>query len=375
MLKASPPANFSLEIVDIYLNEKGRPDSVKYSDEKPDVILKEGLDLSNVKLVYFTPKVNVPRERVRPFLEGRGIKITRDSAKADVIITCPDYFESNLEHNYVDYVQIEGLKFFLSNFRGMSNASEILTQVNEYAVAHEIKYCLLEDKNYINRVYGADHVNPNKINVWAGTAFQFRESDFLQSSIPRNSVSIVKDTSIYEAAFIDKAYDQKELINLLGETVIDKDSYESIRTMFQSQDKGDHLMGMTVMANSHYEQSFMYLALLLEEYGRTAIDNHPYKNTVAFKSLTKWMGYNRYRFDKDRIFDISLEKALLTPELLGIIKAENLENASAMSDHYDVTDIHLTPETQEKVDKLFKEKGYVDGLSGGGELLQQEVSL
>jgi len=199
--------------------------------------------------------------------------------------------------------------------------------------------------------------------------------DFNYASIDRGSVSIIEDSSIYTPPFSAKAYDQKELINMLGETVLDKDGYESVRTMFKSQDNSNHMMAMTIMANCNYEQSFMYLALLLEEFGRSVIDNHSYKNTVAFKSLTKWMGYNKYRFDKDRIFDISIEKGLLTPELLDIIKKEYAEGSATYSNHYEVVDIRLTSEAQAKVDKIFKEKGYVNGLPSGGELLQQEVSL
>lgn len=376
-LMTATSSSFELELIDIYVNDSGVPDSIKWSDTTPASCIQQGLDLTNVKSIYFTPKVNVPRERVRPFLEDKGIKIVRDLNKADVIITCQDFYDSNIKHSYNDYVKVTGLKYFLSNFKDTCNAKEVLAQVNAYLAAEQITYCILDDRNKLNVIYKDHHKMPSKHKTYWGNGYEYRyeDVDFNHSPISRNSMSFIEDISIYTPPFSAKAYDQKDLISLLGETVIDKEAYESIRSMFKSLDKTNHLMGITIMANSNYEQSFMYLALLLEEFGRSVIDNHSYKNTVAFKSLTKWMGYNKYRFDKDRIFDISIEKGLLTPELLDIIKKEYAEGSATYSNHYEVVDIRLTPEAQAKVDKIFKDKGYVDGLPSGGELLQQEVSL
>ena len=376
-LRMENSSSFALDLVDIYVDEYNKPGNLRWSDTRVEVPTQEGLDLTNVKTIYFTPKVNVPRERVRPFLEDKGIKIIRDQNKADVIITCADFYDANIKHDYVDFVPVHGLKYFLSNFKDTCNAQSILQQVEGYLATEPIKYCLLDDRAKLNIIYKDHHKNPSRHKMSWGKNYEYayESQDFNHAKIDRGSVSIIQDTSIYTPPFSAKAYDQKELLNMLGETVLDKEGYESVRTMFKSHDKTNHLMAMTIMANCNYEQSFMYLALLLEEFGRNVIDNHSYKNTVAFKSLTKWMGYNKYRFDKDRIFDISIEKGLLTPELLDIIKSEYREGSATFSNHYEVVDIRLTPEAQAKVDKIFKDKGYDNRLPSGGELLQQEVSF
>lgn len=377
-LRMEAPSSFALDVVEIYVDNNLKPASLRWTDTGVDVVnTQQGLDLANVKTIYFTPRVNIPRERVRPFLEDKGIKIVRDLNKADAIITCQEFYDANIKHPYTDYVHVQGVKYFLSNFKDTCNAQMILLQMDAHLATESIKYCLLDDRNKLNVIYKDHHKNPSKVKSHWGNSYEYRyeSMDFNYASIDRGSVSIIEDSSIYTPPFSAKAYDQKELINMLGETVLDKDGYESVRAMFKSQDKTNHMMAMTIMANCNYEQSFMYLALLLEEFGRNVIDNHSYKSTVAFKSLTKWMGYNKYRFDKDRIFDISIEKGLLTPELLDIIKKEYAEGSATYSNHYEVVDIRLTPEAQAKVDKIFKEKGYVDRLPSGGELLQQEVSL
>lgn len=377
-LRMESPSSFALDVVEIYVDKNLKPASLRWTDTGIDVVnTQQGLDLANVKTIYFTPRVNIPRERVRPFLEDKGIKIVRDLNKADVIITCQEFYDANIKHPYTDFVHTQGVKYFLSNFKDTCNAQMILLQMEAHLATEPIKYCLLDDRSKLNIIYKDHHKNPSRHKSYWGNNYEYayESQDFNHASIDRSSVSVIEDSSIYTPPFSAKAYDQKELINMLGETVLDKDGYESVRAMFKSQDKSNHMMAMTIMANCNYEQSFMYLALLLEEFGRSVIDNHSYKNTVSFKSLTKWMGYNKYRFDKDRIFDISIEKGLLTPELLNIIKKEYAEGSATYSNHYEVVDIRLTPEAQAKVDKIFKEKGYVNGLPSGGELLQQEVSL
>jgi hypothetical protein len=138
-------------------------------------------------------------------------------------------------------------------------------------------------------------------------------------------------------------------------------------------DKDNHLVAMTIMAGCNYEKSFVYLALLLEEFGRSAIYNHKYRNTVGFKSLTNWLGYNKYRWDKDAILNVSIVKGLLSKELLDTIKASVLDASYTGSSHYEVVDIRLTAEMQVKVDKILNKQD--DRFPSGGEFLQEEVSL
>jgi hypothetical protein len=89
--------------------------------------------------------------------------------------------------------------------------------------------------------------------------------------------------------------------------------------------------------------------------------------------LTNWLGYNKYRWDKDAILEVSIEKQLLTQELLDTVKASVLDGSRTFSDNFEVVDIRLTAEMQVKVDKLLNKQD--DRFPSGGELLQQEVSF
>jgi hypothetical protein len=336
------------------------------------------LDINSIKTIYFAPKVNVPRERVRPFLEEKGIKIIRDADKADAVIVADDTYEYNINNKWGNACGTASMLHFLRSFNGAVNSNQIIAQIEAYVNSGELdSNYVIYDINQLNSVY---RHNPNCVKSQSNWGVRYTspdQSDFGgdAQATDRGYISEVKDHTIYDPTYISRCYDQSAILRHLGENVIDEESYESIRTMLSSSDKSNHLIAMTIMANSNYEQSFMHLAFLLEEFGNGPIYNHSYKNTVGFKSLTKWMGYTKYRFDKDRILEISLEKKLLTHELLAIAKAHYLKGASAYSSHFDVAEIKLNPESQEKIDKYFKEKENGNRLPSGGELLQEEVSL
>jgi hypothetical protein len=196
---------------------------------------------------------------------------------------------------------------------------------------------------------------------------------FYSGNMSGSWISTVTDDYFLDAKNFSNVYSQEEFNNLIGDTVIDRDAFDSIRTMLKSMDKDNHLVAMTIMAGCNYEKSFVYLALLLEEFGSNTIYNQKYRTSVAFKSLLNWLGYSKYRWDKDAILDVSIEKGLLTQELLDTIKASILEESRTFSSNYEVVDVRLTAEVQVKVDKLLNKQD--DRFPSGGELLQEEVSL
>ena len=322
------------------------------------------LDLTNVKTIYFAPKCSIPRDKAKPFLEEKKIKTVRDRDSADIIIAGVDSIEAGLDTKHLYYVKTSDIIPFANGFKIGGNVHNITEQLATYTGKN-----VIIDRNAVAAFYINNHVSPLKSLY--GTALQgksFRSGDYYGEYI-----TTVNDDFLLNSSNLSNVYSQEAFNNLIGDTVIDRDAFESLRTMLTSMDKDNHLVAMTIMAGCNYEKSFVYLALLLEEFGRGAIYNHKYRNTVGFKSLTNWIGYNKYRWDKDAILDVSIEKELLTQELLNTVKASVLDGSRTYSDNFEVVDIRLTAEMQIKVDKLLNKKD--DRLSSGGELLQEEVSL
>jgi hypothetical protein len=322
------------------------------------------LDLTNVKTIYFAPKCSIPRDKAKPFLEEKKIKTVRDRDAADIIIAGSDSMEAGLDTKHMYYIKTSDVKPFADGFRIGGNVHNLVAQLANYTG----KYVII-DRSTITPFYVSNYTNPTK-NMYGSVLHgrSFQSGDYYGDYI-----TTVLDDFLLNSSNLSNVYSQEAFNNLIGDTVIDRDGFESLRTMLNSADKDNHLVAMTIMAGCNYEKSFVYLALLLEEFGRNAIYNHKYRNTVAFKSLTNWLGYNKYRWDKDAILDVSIEKELLTQELLDTVKASVLDGSRTFSDNFEVVDIRLTAEMQVKVDKLLNKQD--DRFPSGGELLQQEVSL
>jgi hypothetical protein len=322
------------------------------------------LDLTNVKTIYFAPKCSIPRDKAKPFLEEKKIKTVRDRDTADIIIASTDSIEAGLDTKHLYYIKTSDIIPFANGFKLGGNVHNITEQLATYTGKH-----VIVDRSAVGTFYVSNHAHPLK--TLYGTALQgksFRSGDYYGEYI-----TTVIDDFLLNSSNLGNVYSQEEFNNLIGDTVIDRDAFESLRTMLTSMDKDNHLVAMTIMAGCNYEKSFVYLALLLEEFGRNAIYNNKYRNTVGFKSLTNWLGYNKYRWDKDAILDVSIEKGLLTHELLDTVKASVLNEARTFSSNFEVVDVRLTADVQAKVDKLLNKQD--DRFPSGGELLQQEVSF
>ena len=326
------------------------------------------LDLTNVKTIYFAPKCSIPRDKAKPFLEEKKIKTVRDRATADVIIACIESVESGIRKDHLYYVEKIDIIPFINGFiRGVDK--QLLAGIINNFTGNKV----IIDKSLVEPFYINNHSNPTKIKNYNNSGPRLTGPSFISGSLQGSWVSSVTDDYFLDPKNFSNVYSQEEFNNLIGDTVIDRDAFESLQTMLKSMDKDNHLVAMTIMAGCNYEKSFVYLALLLEQFGGNTIYNQKYRTSVAFKSLLNWLGYSKYRWDKDAILHVSIEKGLLTQELLDTVKASILEESRTFSSNYEVVDIRLTAEMQVKVDKLLNKQD--DRFPSGGELLQEEVSL
>jgi hypothetical protein len=364
-------SNNQLELIPsrVLVDDKKKYLHFRWHENEYEKVFKQAtadkkLDLTNVKTIYFAPKCSIPRDKAKPFLEERKIKTVRDRDTADIIIASTDSIDAGLDTKHMYYVKTSDIMPFANAFKIGGNIHNLAAQLADYTGKH-----VIIDRNTIGTFYVSNHTSPLKSLY--GTALQgksFRSGDYYGEYI-----TTVNDDFLLFGANLSNVYSQETFNNLIGDTVIDRDGFESLRTMLNSMDKDNHLVAMTIMAGCNYEKSFVYLALLLEEFGRGPIYNHKYRNTVGFKSLLNWLGYNKYHWDKDAILHTSIEKALLTQELLDTVKASVLNAATTFSSNYDVVDVRLKPEVQARVDKILNKQD--DRFPSGGELLQEEVSL
>ena len=340
---------------------------IDYLKPYKQTVESKKLDLTNVKTIYFAPKCSIPRDKAKPFLEEKKIKTVRDRATADVVIASIESVESGIRKDHMWYVDTSDMIPFINGFVRSVDKQNLTDIINNFTGNKVIINKSLVEPFYIN-----NHSNPTKLG---GSYHRCHLSgmSFYNGSLQSSWISTVTDDYFLDPKNFSNVYSQEEFNNLIGDTVIDRDAFESLQTMLKSMDKDNHLVAMTIMAGCNYEKSFVYLALLLEQFGGNTIYNQKYRTSVGFKSLLNWIGYSKYRWDKDAILDVSIDKGLLTQELLDTIKASILDESRTFSSNFEVVDVRLTAEVKAKVDKILNKQD--DRFPSGGELLQEEVSL
>jgi hypothetical protein len=253
--------------------------------------------------IYLLPGVNIPRMKLKDLALNLGIRVVRDPEKATVVFSG----KSSVG------------KLTTSTWYYFADANTILENVKK----------LCKDDYYIDKLDVA-------ISSTGATKVCSGWSDM------RNTLCN-GDPSIYESQYIygiepeyQETYDaiqgkpiycESELLtNINGDdsTVIDYDVYKQLKSMFESSDDDNHILAMEIMANSHYENSVLYLLMLISDFSHVISNTHT-KNHVNFKSMLayfNWVPRQISSQSADDIIKIIDEKGLLTLDMIKILYKE-----------------------------------------------------
>ena len=258
--------------------------------------------------IYLMPGVNIPRAKLKDLALNQGIKVVRDSDKANVIITgraTPGkllngswYYTAPAAkiEEYLDKVNVDD--YYKDNLRTAMQSSE---SDNVYF-------------NYSTKVSINQHV---VTSVFTGASHHYYHIDDDWKELIEECQNKV-------------VYDESELLAMINgddAVTISNEVYTQLREMFKSSDKDNHIMAMEIMANSNYVESALYLLMLIEEYGHRIADCNT-KNHVNFKSMVSYFGL-RVRdieyLDPDDVSKKLVSLNLLTTEWLNILLKSRLD--------------------------------------------------
>lgn len=246
--------------------------------------------------VYFLPGVTVPRVKFKEIALEYGIRTVRNPNDANVffgnISTADKITDSRwiykIETKYLidalDNSTLDLDEFYIDKLR---TALEFYT--NEFiATDHPFALAIAED------------AEKNQVRM------QTISDDYTELG------KAIEGKIIYEeSTIIDK-------LNGQDASVIDAVMFEQLRTMFNSSDSDNHILGMEILANCKYSASLPYMLLLFKDFSGNMYNSNT-KNHVNFKSLVNWLGGNiLYRNDIDELCDILKDKGQLTPDRLNI---------------------------------------------------------
>ena len=283
--------------------------------------------------IYLLPGVNIPRMKLKDLALNLGIRVVRDPAKATVVFSG----KSSVG------------KLTTSTWYYFADANTILENVKK----------LCKDDYYIDKLETA-------ISSTGATRVCSGWSD-MRNTLCNGDPSIYESQYIYgiEPEYIDTynaiqgkpIYCESELItNINGDdsTVIDYDVYKQLKNMFESSDDDNHILAMEIMANSHYENSILYLLMLISDFSHKISNTHT-KNHVNFKSMLayfNWIPRNISSQSADDIIKIIDGKGLLTLDMIKILYKEYTDDIHRSIAYDEVFEIKEITIKQDYLDKL-----------------------
>ena len=283
--------------------------------------------------IYLLPGVNIPRMKLKDLALNLGIRVVRDPAKATVVFSG----KSSVG------------KLTTSTWYYFADANTILENVKK----------LCKDDYYIDKLETA-------ISSTGATRVCSGWSD-MRNTLCNGDPSIYESQYIYgiEPEYVDTynaiqgkpIYCESELItNINGDdsTVIDYDVYKQLKNMFESSDDDNHILAMEIMANSHYENSILYLLMLISDFSHKISNTHT-KNHVNFKSMLayfNWIPRNISSQSADDIIKIIDGKGLLTLDMIKILYKEYTDDIHRSIAYDEVFEIKEITIKQDYLDKL-----------------------
>jgi hypothetical protein len=287
--------------------------------------------------IYLLPGVNIPRMKLKDLALNLGIRVVRDPAKATVV------------------------------FSGKSSVGKVTTSTWYYfadaeTILENVKK-LCNDQYYIDKLETAISSTGAK-EVCSGW------SD-MRNTLCNGSIDTYESRYFYgvEPEYLDTynaiqgkpIYCESELItNINGDdsTVIDYEVYQQLKSMFQSSDDDNHVLAMEIMANSHYENSILYLLMLINEFHYTISNTHT-RNHVNFKSMLayfNWIPRQVGSQDADDIIKIIDGKGLLTLDMIKILYKEytgDIHRNIAYDDVFEIKEITIKQDYLDKLNLTF----------------------
>jgi hypothetical protein len=283
--------------------------------------------------IYLLPGVNIPRMKLKDLALNLGIRVVRDPEKATVVFSG----KSSVG------------KLTTSTWYYFADANTILENVKK----------LCNDDYYIEKLEtaiastGAERVCSNwsdMRNTLCNGKIDIYESQYFYGVEPEYQET-------FDAIQGKPIYCESELLtNINGDdsTVIDYDVYKQLKSMFESSDDDNHILAMEIMANSHYENSILYLLMLINEFHYTISNTHT-KNHVNFKSMLayfNWVPRQVGSQDADDIIKIIDEKGLLTLDMIKILYKEYTGDIHRNIAYDQVFEIKEVTIKQDYLDKL-----------------------
>ena len=164
-------------------------------------------------------------------------------------------------------------------------------------------------------------------------------------------------SEMYNTVKSKTIYSEAELLNNINgddSTTIDEEVFQQLKNMFDSSDNDNHVLAMEIMANSKYEDSVLYLLMLISE-NAYKINNSNTRNHVNFKSMLTYFGWQPRdvsHINTDDIVKLIDKKDLLTVDMIKRLYQEYSEDIVRNIYYDDVFEVKEVTIKKEYLEKL-----------------------
>lgn len=293
-------------------------------------------------ILYIGPGCNIPRIKLRDLLLNNYAKTTTDITKATHIFI-DTTFSKMISEQWVNLVS----KQQLLQFAELSFEDGLITDEEVEIVKDTLKDH--PDNTSIHVVNSLHYVINDR------TDKIFKGSKVLENnnSDKKGYINYVKEDYVatwkHIHSNLDKVFNYKSLIghiNAEDSISITEEVFQQLSSMFNSEDKDNHILAMEIMANSNYFESLMYLEILFVDHGH-AINTSPTKRHVNFKSLTDYLGKASNYLNNTTsyaVIDSLVEKKAVTLDQVKYILNRYKDDFYSGSSHFKVKQITLGDE-------------------------------
>jgi hypothetical protein len=303
------------------------------ADDLNTIVNAQGYVPVKGDMIYLLPGVNIPRVKLKDLALNLGIRVVRDPAKANVIFA---------GRNSISKITSSRWAYKVSSTFALERIKEICDdafyiQNLETAIASTGETDVFGDYNDIYNVLAKGFRND-----YSSSYIYTIDSDYSEM------YNTVKNKTIYS---------ETELLNNINgddSTTIDEEVFQQLKNMFESSDEDNHVLAMEIMANSKYEDSILYLLMLISE-NAYKINNSNTRNHVNFKSMLTYFGWQPRDVNHqntDDIINLIDKKGLLTVNMIKRLYKEYGDDIVRNIYYDDVFQVKEVTIKQEYLEKL-----------------------
>ena len=305
--------DFEFKIINVLTD--GKPRNILYSLAK--------YTPNNKDKLFFYPGCDVPRYKVREWGNKYNISITTDESKATHSIAGKKTVNACLQDiRYFSEDSDVYCSWLRLNFQPSLQINELIALIKQC----EYKSVLI-DRNSCNNFgmqsFGYGKTYNHSPHTSSTYGFKCFLGDMAHSDwTTYNRLTTVTDEDFARLNNLNNpsytVYSEQSLIELVNEdsAIIDKTMYNQIRTMFESTNREDKLMALSIMSNCNVKPSLHFLLLLLREFSGQIVSLKEHKH-VNFKSLLKYLALPNWDYlNVDDIIQCLMNKDELTMEII-----------------------------------------------------------